>query len=75
METVMFLVGCLLASLPTAAFCSGLIEERKPIKAMAYLLSLIVGLVMLVSLVNVSPSDTKGKYKLIKGTNVYRKIK
>jgi hypothetical protein len=75
METVMFSVGCLLVSLPTAALCSQLIEESKAIKAMAYLLSLIVGLVMLVTLVNVSPSDTKAGYKQIEGTNVYRKIK
>ena len=74
----MFLVGCMLVSLPTAALCLGLIEEGKIIKALAYLLSFMFGLFMLVMLVNMltpNKSDTKGKYKQIEGTNVYRKIK
>ena len=50
-------------------------EEGKSIKALAYLLGFMFGLIMLVMLVNISPSDAKGKYKQIEGTNVYRKIK
>ena len=71
----MFLVGCFLVSLPTALLCATLEEEGKSIKALAYLLGFMFGLIMLVMLVNISPSDAKGKYKQIEGTNVYRKIK
>jgi hypothetical protein len=77
MEIEMFLVGCLLVSLPTAAFCTTLIEEGKIIKAMAYLLGFMFGLFVLVMFENIvtpDKSDIKGKYKQIEGTNVYRKI-
>ena len=79
MEIGILLVGgCFLTSLPTAALCSELIEEGKAIKAMAYLLCFMFGLFVLVmfeNMVTPNKSDTKGKYKQIEGTNVYRKIK